>query len=79
MSDATHSRTAAERRDRVRVVMHRGVRWHVWEGTALANGHVAGGPVPHLFYASELGVRRVPRFPRDWYDLADGARMSLGI
>ena len=68
---------AAARRDRVRVVVHRGVRWHVWQGTALANGQVAGGPVPHLFFASEVGVRRVQRFPSDWYDATDAALMAL--
>ena len=69
---------AAARRDRVRVVVHRGVRWHVWQGTALANGHVADGPVPHLFFASEMGVRRVRGFPDGWYELPDGALMALG-
>ena len=68
---------SAVRRSRVRVVALRGVRWHVWEGAALADGRVADGPVPHLFFASERGVRRVRCFPDAWYELTDGALMAL--
>jgi len=66
--------SGARRHDRVRVVLHRGVRWHVWEGTARHGRDM----VPHLFYASDAAVRRVPGFPEAWYELSDAALMALG-
>lgn len=61
---------------RERRVEHEGVHWRVWEAPA---GTLAGGDGTHLFFESEVAVRRVRSFPIDWFDLPDDALMVISL
>jgi len=58
----------------VRVLVHAGVRWRVFESRSGTYDRRGG---PNLFFECEQVVRRVRDFPPDWFALPDDELMAI--